>query len=86
MRAAAESFSEVKRGITGQSTGVLQIEQGVGQVADGARRTAASVAEFAAVADEMAHAIALLQDAVGRFHLADADDDAGAGGAACGSN
>ncbi|MFM1823177.1 MAG: hypothetical protein RI967_1443, partial [Planctomycetota bacterium] len=86
MRAAAESFSEVKRGITGQSAGVLQIEEGVGRVADGARRTAASVAEFAAVADEMAHAIALLQDAVGRFHLADADEQAEDGNLTCGSN
>ncbi len=70
MRAAAASFGEVKQGITGQSAGVSQIEEGVGRVAEGARRTEASVAEFTGVADEMAHAIALLQDAVGRFELA----------------
>lgn len=69
MDAAAVGFAEVERGMSAQGIGVSQIESAVRQVADGARQTASSVAEFGRVADELAHATAVLQDAVARFQL-----------------
>jgi len=69
MDAAAVGFAEVERGMSAQGIGVTQIESAVRQVADGARQSSVSVAEFGRVADELAHATAVLQDAVARFHL-----------------
>jgi methyl-accepting chemotaxis protein len=69
MNAAVDGFSDVQRGMAAQSLGVVQIEGAVRQVAEGAQQTAASVAEFGRVAEELAHAIAVLQDAVARFHV-----------------
>ncbi|MDI9404669.1 MAG: methyl-accepting chemotaxis protein [Limnohabitans sp.] len=69
MDASAVGFAEVERGMSAQGIGVTQIESAVRQVADGARQSSVSVAEFGRVADELAHATAVLQDAVARFHL-----------------
>jgi methyl-accepting chemotaxis protein len=69
MHATSSDFSEVRTGMSSQSSGVAQIEEAVAQVAAGATQTAASVAEFGRVADELAHAVAVLQDAVARFRL-----------------
>jgi methyl-accepting chemotaxis protein WspA len=69
MQATSGDFSEVRTGMSSQSSGVAQIEEAAAQVAAGATQTAASVAEFGRVADELAHAVAVLQDAVARFRL-----------------
>jgi methyl-accepting chemotaxis protein len=52
-----------------QAVGVTQIEEAVQQVAAGAQQTAASARESERVADEVAHAVALLEDAAARFRV-----------------
>ena len=83
MQASFTSFSEVQQGMASQAAGVAQIEDAVVQVAAGARQTAVSVGEFTRVADELAHAVAVLEDAAARFTLraedAGAADGAGKG-------
>ena len=69
MNAVFESFSGVQRGMSSQAIGVRQIDEAVVQVAAGAQQTVVSVGEFGRVADELAHAVAVLQDAVARFQL-----------------
>jgi methyl-accepting chemotaxis protein WspA len=69
MDASFASFSEVRTGMSSQSQGVAQIESAVVQVAEGARQSTTAVAEFGRVADELAHAVAVLQDAVARFRM-----------------
>ena len=76
MHAAASGFSQVQQGMANQSAGVTQIDQAVRQVAEGAQQTVASVSEFGRVAEELAHAVAVLQDAVGRFNLEASANDA----------
>jgi methyl-accepting chemotaxis protein WspA len=63
------SFSGVREGMASQSAGVEQIERAAAQVAGGARQSAAAAQEFGRVADELAHAVAVLQDAAARFRL-----------------
>jgi methyl-accepting chemotaxis protein WspA len=70
MNAAFASFSEVQRGMASQAVGVAQIEEAVQQVAAGARQTATSAGESARVADEVSHAVAVLEDAASRFTVA----------------
>lgn len=79
MQASFTSFSEVQAGMASQAAGVAQIEEAVVQVAAGARQTAVSVGEFSRVADELAHAVAVLEDAAARFTLR-AEDAGGADG------
>lgn len=67
--ASIARFGEVRGGMSSQSQGVAQIEQAVVQVASGARQSSAVSAEFGRVADELAHAVAVLQDAAARFRL-----------------
>ncbi len=69
MNSVFESFSGVQRGMNSQAIGVRQIDEAVAQVAAGAQQTVVSVGEFGRVADELAHAVAVLQDAVARFQL-----------------
>ena len=69
IEASAASFSDVRTGMSSQSQGVGQIEQAVVQVAAGARQSATAAQEFGRVADELAHAVAVLQDAAARFRL-----------------
>jgi len=64
-------FTEVRSGMSTQSAGVAQIETAVAQVAEGARSSAAAAGELARVADEVAYAVAVLQDAAARFRLRD---------------
>jgi hypothetical protein len=81
MQSSFTSFSEVQQGMASQAVGVAQIEEAVVQVAAGARQTAVSVGEFTRVADELAHAVAVLEDAAARFTLrAQAADDADGAG------
>jgi methyl-accepting chemotaxis protein len=70
MNAAFASFSEVQRGMASQTAGVAQIEEAVNQVAAGAQQTATTAAESARVADEVAHSVAVLEDAASRFSVA----------------
>jgi methyl-accepting chemotaxis protein WspA len=70
MNAAFASFSEVQRGMASQTAGVAQIEEAVNQVAAGAQQTVTTAAESARVADEVAHSIAVLEDAASRFSIA----------------
>jgi methyl-accepting chemotaxis protein len=58
-----------------QSAGVEQIELAAAQVAAGARQSASASQEFGRVAEELAHAVAVLQDAAARFRLR-GDNDA----------
>ncbi len=67
--ASFASFGEVRSGMTTQAMGVSQIEQAVMQVAAGAQQSSRSAVEFGRVADELAHAVAVLQDAAARFKL-----------------
>lgn len=69
IEASAASFSDVRTGMSSQAQGVGQIEQAVVQVAAGARQSATAAQEFGRVADELAHAVAVLQDAAARFRL-----------------
>jgi methyl-accepting chemotaxis protein len=62
-------FSEVRTGMASQAQGVVQIEGAVAQVAAGARQSATAADEFGRVADELAYAVAVLQDAAARFRL-----------------
>jgi len=62
-------FSEVRAGMASATAGVSQIEQAVARVAEGARQSATATEEFGRVADELAYAVALLQDAAARFRL-----------------
>ena len=77
MNAAFASFSEVQRGMQSQAAGVAQIEEAVNQVAAGAQQTATSAAESARVADEVAHSVAVLEDAASRFTVSDGASRAG---------
>lgn len=67
--ASFASFSEVRTGMSSQSAGIAQIEQAVVQVASGARQSSAAAEDFGRVANELAHAVAVLQDAAARFRL-----------------
>ena len=69
MEAAFARFSDVQQGMASQAVGVTQIEEAVQQVAAGAQQTAASARESERVADEVAHAVALLEDAAARFRV-----------------
>ena len=69
MEAAFARFSELQQGMASQAIGVSQIEEAVQQVAAGAQQTAATARESERVADELTHAVALLQDAAARFRL-----------------
>ena len=69
IEASAASFSDVRTGMSSQAQGVGHIEQAVVQVAAGARQSATAAQEFGRVADELAHAVAVLQDAAARFRL-----------------
>ena len=69
IEASAASFSDVRMGMSSQAQGVGQIEEAVVQVAAGARQSATAAQEFGRVADELAHAVAVLQDAAARFRL-----------------
>jgi methyl-accepting chemotaxis protein WspA len=68
-------FSGVRDGMASQSAGVEQIELAAAQVAAGARQSASASQEFGRVAEELAHAVAVLQDAAARFRLR-GDNDA----------
>ncbi|MFM7051050.1 MAG: methyl-accepting chemotaxis protein [Planctomycetota bacterium] len=70
MDRSASAFTEVRGGMSGQATGLAQIEDAVVRVAAGAREAATGAAETGRVADELAHAVAVLQDAVARFRTA----------------
>ena len=70
MNSAARGFSDVQTGMANQSAGVTQIELAVRQVAEGAQQTSQSASEFSNVAEDLAHSVAVLQDAVGRFTVA----------------
>lgn len=65
-------FATVRDGMSSQSAGVAQIEGAVSHVAGGARQSAAAAVELNRVADELAHSVAVLQDAVARFRVRDA--------------
>lgn len=69
MAASFARFSEVRTGMADQSAGVAQIESAADHLAEGARHASASVAESAKVAEELALAVAVLQDAVARFRV-----------------
>jgi methyl-accepting chemotaxis protein len=66
-------FATVRDGMSSQSAGVAQIEGAVSHVAGGAQQSAAAAVELNRVADELAHSVAVLQDAVARFRLRDAE-------------
>ena len=69
------AFAGVRASMAGQSQGVRQIEEAATRVAAGAQQSASVAAEFGGVADELAHSVAVLQDAAARFRLR--DDGAG---------
>ena len=69
MEAALARFSDVQQGMASQAIGVTQIEEAVQQVAAGAQQTATSARESERVADEVAHSVALLEDAAARFRI-----------------
>jgi methyl-accepting chemotaxis protein WspA len=75
MERSVASFAEVREGMSGQATGLSQIDDAVTRVAEGAREAATGAAETGRVADELAHAVAVLQDAVARFTLAETPQD-----------
>lgn len=62
-------FAGVRDGMASQGAGVEQIELAAAQVAAGARQSASASQEFGRVAEELAHAVAVLQDAAARFRL-----------------
>jgi len=63
------AFTGVRTSMASQAEGVRQIEDAAMQVAVGARQSAAAAGEFGRVADELAHAVAVLQDAAARFQV-----------------
>ena len=69
------AFAGVRASMAGQAQGVRQIEEAATRVAAGAQQSASVAAEFGGVADELAHSVAVLQDAAARFRLR--DDGAG---------